>query len=69
MSSKILRIQQILIAIQINISFMILGLVNGISGPSMIDIGNIYQSPISVISGVLPFRSSAGIFGGLLSML
>ena len=69
MASKITRIHQILIAIQISISFMILGLGNGISGPSMIDIGNIYQSPISVISGVLPFRSSAAIFGGLLSML
>ena len=43
-----------------------LGLANGINGPSMIDIGNIYQSSISVISKVIAFGSGGGLVGGFL---
>ena len=47
---------------------MMLGLANGINGPSMIDIGNIYQSSISVISKVIAFGSGGGLVGGFLGV-
>ena len=69
MFPKASKLQQICITFQVDITYMMLGLANGINGPSMIDVGNIYQSSISVISRVIAFGSGGGLVGGFLGLL